>query len=39
VSFAEGWRIEAIDAAEMTVTFTPQGVQAWLATITRLPAP
>jgi SAM-dependent methyltransferase len=36
-SFADGWRVESIEPAEMSVTLTPQGIQAWLATITRLP--
>jgi len=34
-AFAEGWGIEAIDLVTMDVTFAPQGVQAWRATIAR----
>jgi len=37
-SFVDGWRVDAIEAAELEVTFSPDPVQAWLATITRLPA-
>jgi SAM-dependent methyltransferase len=38
-SFADGWRVDAIEPAELTVTFTPEGVLAWLTTVTRLLAP
>ena len=34
-SFAQGWRIESIDAAVLEVTIDPGSVQAWLAAITR----
>jgi cyclopropane fatty-acyl-phospholipid synthase-like methyltransferase len=34
-AFAEGWRVEAIDAATMEVTFRPEGVHAWRASIVR----
>jgi SAM-dependent methyltransferase len=34
-SFGDGWRVDSIDAAKMDVTFTPEGVFAWLATIIR----
>jgi cyclopropane fatty-acyl-phospholipid synthase-like methyltransferase len=34
-SFADGWTVDSIEAATMTVTFDPSGVRAWLASITR----
>jgi len=34
-AFADGWRVEAIDAVTMDVTFAPDGVRAWRATIRR----
>jgi hypothetical protein len=36
-TFAErdGWQITSIEAAIIEVTFTPEGAQAWLASITR----
>ena len=34
-SFGEGWRVESIEPATMDVTIDPNGVQAWLAAITR----
>jgi cyclopropane fatty-acyl-phospholipid synthase-like methyltransferase len=34
-SFSEGWQVDSIDAAKMDVTFRPEGVFAWRATITR----
>ncbi len=34
-SFSDGWKVDSIDAAKMDVTFSPEGVFAWLATITR----
>lgn len=37
-SFTEGWRVDSIEPAELAVTLFPEPVQAWLATITRLPA-
>ena len=38
-SFAEAWRVESIEPAQMSVTFMPEGgVEAWLGTFTRLPA-
>ncbi|MBV8387894.1 MAG: class I SAM-dependent methyltransferase [Acidimicrobiia bacterium] len=36
-SFADGWRIDAIDPVGLDVIIQPDPVQAWLATITRLP--
>jgi SAM-dependent methyltransferase len=36
-SFADGWRIDSLDRTVLSVTFTPEDIQAWLATITRLP--
>jgi cyclopropane fatty-acyl-phospholipid synthase-like methyltransferase len=35
-SFAEGWKIEAIEPAIFEVTIAPDGAQAWLAAIRRL---
>ena len=34
-SFADGWHIGAIEPVEMEVTISPDGVQAWLASMTR----
>lgn len=34
-SFADGWQVELIEPAEITVTFMPDAVLSWLATITR----
>ena len=34
-SFADGWRVDAIDAATLEVNIDPAGVRAWLAAITR----
>jgi SAM-dependent methyltransferase len=34
-SFADGWRIDALERTTMTVTIAPEGVQAWLASMTR----
>jgi len=35
-AFANGWRVEHIDQAELEVNLDPPVVQAWLSTITRL---
>jgi len=35
-SFADGWRVDSIEATTMAVTFIPTGALAWLASITRL---
>jgi SAM-dependent methyltransferase len=34
-SFAEGWRVDSIEAARLQVTFDPAGVAAWLTSLTR----
>jgi cyclopropane fatty-acyl-phospholipid synthase-like methyltransferase len=34
-SFSDGWQVDSIEAAKMDVTFRPEGVFAWRATITR----
>jgi len=34
-SFADGWRVDAIEPARFDVTIDPDGAHAWLATITR----
>jgi SAM-dependent methyltransferase/DNA-binding MarR family transcriptional regulator len=34
-AFAEGWRVDAIEAATIEVLIAPSGVPAWRATITR----
>lgn len=33
--FADGWRVDSIEAAKMAVTIDPDGVFAWLAAVTR----
>ena len=33
--FAQGWRVESIEATVMDITLGPEGAQAWLAEITR----
>ena len=40
-SFApeDGWEVLSIEAATMDVTFTPEGVSAWLSAIARRAAP
>jgi SAM-dependent methyltransferase len=35
-SFADGWQVESIEPARMDVNVSPEGVHAWLATITRV---
>jgi cyclopropane fatty-acyl-phospholipid synthase-like methyltransferase len=35
-SFGDGWHVDSIEAATMTVNFDPGTVRAWLAAITRL---
>ena len=35
-SFAGGWRVESIEPATLEITIDPEGVQAWLASITRV---
>ena len=35
-AFGEGWRIEAIEPARMETTLAERGIEAWLATITRI---
>jgi SAM-dependent methyltransferase len=35
-SFADGWRLDSIEATTMAVTFIPTGALAWLASITRM---
>ena len=34
-SFADGWRVDAIEPARFDITIDPNGAQAWLARITR----
>ena len=34
-SFADGWDVEAVDPVTMEVTFRPEGVRAWRASIVR----
>jgi cyclopropane fatty-acyl-phospholipid synthase-like methyltransferase len=34
-SFADGWRVDAIEPTRFDVTFDPNGAHAWLARITR----
>ncbi|MGH3843802.1 MAG: class I SAM-dependent methyltransferase [Pseudonocardiaceae bacterium] len=35
-SFAKGWRVEALEAATIDITTDPDGIRAWLVTLTRL---
>jgi cyclopropane fatty-acyl-phospholipid synthase-like methyltransferase len=35
-SFADGWRVESIEASTIEVTISPEGAQAWLSSITRI---
>ena len=35
-SFADGWRVDAIEDAELETTLGPEGARAWLATFTRV---
>jgi len=34
-SFADGWRVESIEAATMDITISPEGARAWLSIIAR----
>ncbi len=34
-SFADGWRIESIEASRIEITIDPEGAHAWLAALTR----
>jgi cyclopropane fatty-acyl-phospholipid synthase-like methyltransferase len=36
-SFAAGWTVESLDRSRMQVTFAPEGANAWLAVVTRVP--
>ena len=35
-SFAEGWRVDAIDAVRMPITIFPDGIYAWRASLVRV---
>jgi len=35
-SFADGWRIDAIDATTIDITMEPWEIQAWLVAVTRI---
>jgi SAM-dependent methyltransferase len=35
-TFADGWRVDAIDAVTLEVTIDPSGVRAWRASLTRI---
>jgi SAM-dependent methyltransferase len=35
-SFADGWRVDAIEATVLEITINPEGAQAWLASFTRV---
>ena len=35
-TFAGDWHVDAIDPVTMEVTVRPEGIQAWLATLTRV---
>jgi len=34
-SFADGWHVDSVQESRFDVTFSPEGVAAWLASITR----
>jgi cyclopropane fatty-acyl-phospholipid synthase-like methyltransferase len=36
VSFADGWRVDSIEPAQIVITIDPGGAQAWLASLTRV---
>jgi SAM-dependent methyltransferase len=36
-SFAAGWSVDSLDRSRMRVTFAPEGANAWLAVLTRMP--
>jgi len=36
-SFAAGWSVDSLDRSRMQVTFAPEGANAWLAALTRVP--
>jgi SAM-dependent methyltransferase len=35
-TFADGWRVDAIDPVRLEITLNPEGVQAWRASLTRV---
>ncbi|WP_367115224.1 class I SAM-dependent methyltransferase [Actinophytocola sp.] len=35
-TFAEGWQVDTIEPATIEITTDPEGVRAWLATVTRI---
>jgi len=35
-AFADGWRVDAIDAVRMPITIYPEGIFAWRASLTRI---
>jgi cyclopropane fatty-acyl-phospholipid synthase-like methyltransferase len=35
-SFADGWRVDAIEPATIDIASAPDGIRAWLATLTRI---
>jgi cyclopropane fatty-acyl-phospholipid synthase-like methyltransferase len=35
-AFADGWRIDSLEAATIDVTIDPDGMRAWLAALTRI---
>ena len=35
-SFADGWRVDSIDAATLAITISSEGARAWLSSITRV---
>ncbi len=36
-AFADGWSVESIEPARFEVNIDPNGAQAWLSTVRRLP--
>lgn len=37
-SFVDGWRVDSVEPTVLSVTFSPEDIQAWRAMITRRPA-
>jgi cyclopropane fatty-acyl-phospholipid synthase-like methyltransferase len=35
-AFADGWRIDSVEAATIDITTDPDGIRAWLAALTRI---
>jgi hypothetical protein len=35
-SFADGWRVDSIEASTIDITIDPNGARAWLSALTRI---